>query len=90
MYKQHDCPSRNEYSSHRYKELLYTIGDEYHVYTIPRARNNRASTWLPSKMGSRQTAHLIQQKTEGVGESKARKQLNEQRKEIFGCRCAWS
>ena len=29
MYKQHDCPSRNEYSSHRYKELLYTIGDEY-------------------------------------------------------------
>ena len=43
-YKQHDCPSRNEYISHRYKELLYTIGDEYHVYTILRTRNNRAST----------------------------------------------
>ena len=41
MYKQHDCPSRNDYISHRYKELLYTMSDEYHVYNT---RNNRAST----------------------------------------------
>ena len=58
------------------------MSDEHHVYNT---WNNRASTWLPSKMGGQQTAYLIQ-KNRGGGGGKETEMKNKKKEKENGKR----
>ena len=82
-YKQHECPSRNDYISHLNKETAYIQWMTNVTYTIPRTRNNRASSRLPSKMGRWQTVHLIPKKQGGKKAKKLLKMLESKKQKLL-------